>query len=47
MWMSRSKNRSAYLKVVWARKGRKGRNAAQLSFTSSYVGVINPLYGVT
>jgi hypothetical protein len=34
-------------KVVWARKGRRGRNAVQLSFTSSYAGVIKTLYGLT
>lgn len=34
-------------KVVWARKGLRGRNTVQLSFTSSYAGVINTLYGLT
>jgi len=33
-------------KVIWARKGLKGRNATQLSFTSSYAGVIKTLYGL-
>jgi hypothetical protein len=33
-------------RVVWAREGRGGRNAAQLSFTSSYAGVIKTLYGL-
>jgi hypothetical protein len=33
-------------KVIWARKGLRGRNAAQLSFTSSYAGVIKALYGL-
>ena len=33
-------------KVVWAREGRGGRNAAQLSFSSSCAGVIKTLYGL-
>ena len=33
-------------KVVWARKGYRGRNAAQLSFASRYAGVIKTLYGL-
>lgn len=33
-------------KVVWARAGRGGRNAAQLSFTSSCAGIIKTLYGL-
>ncbi len=33
-------------KVVWAREGRGGRNAAQLSFTSNYADVIKTLYGL-
>ena len=31
-------------KVVWAREGRDGRNAAQLSFGSNYASVIKTLY---
>ena len=33
-------------KVTWAREGHRGRNAAQLSFTSRYAGVIKTLYGL-
>jgi hypothetical protein len=33
-------------KVVWAREGRDGRNAAQLSFASNYAGVIKTLHGL-
>jgi hypothetical protein len=33
-------------RVVWAREGRGGRNAAQLSFTSSCAGAIKTLYGL-
>ena len=33
-------------KVIWARKGFRGRNAAQLSFASRYAGVIRTLYGL-
>ena len=33
-------------KVIWAREGRGGSNAAQLSFSSSCAGVINTLYGL-
>ena len=33
-------------KVIWAREGREGRNAAQLSFASRYAGVIKTLYGL-
>jgi hypothetical protein len=31
-------------KVVWAREGREGRNAAQLSFSSHFAKVIKTLY---
>ncbi len=33
-------------RVVWAREGRGGRNAAQLSFTSHCAGVIKSLYAL-
>ena len=33
-------------KIVWAREGREGRNAAQLSFTSNYADVVKTLYGL-
>ena len=33
-------------KVIWAREGQGGRNAAQLSFASKYVDVIKTLYGL-
>ena len=33
-------------KVVWAREGRGGRNAAQLSFSSHCAGAIKTLYGL-
>ena len=33
-------------RVVWAREGREGRNAAQLSFASHCVGTIKNLYAL-